>query len=284
MGPSNLESAPLVKKQSAYIRSVEQTLGILRIQAKAARELPPEGVLGRLDPFVKMSCGTKQMLKCKALDRGGISPVFPNPETFQIILAGEETKMLKIEVFDQRIVGDHKLAEAFVPIRQIILDHQGPSTWLDLKHAGTSEHKAQSKIELSVTYLPPLYVTVSRLEGLPLTTCCGNQNPYVRLRWDREPYKDYKRTPTCAGGNSKAEWHDENQFIYNTPTLHHPSPATLTLEVVHEGAMLDNEICTSKLPITKIEEDARRGMSNDYPLLTATGGVAGTVTLLFEIQ
>merc|ERR1711981_381710 len=119
--------------------------GSIQLTVKKARNLEKKGMLGKADPYAKISLG-KQTSKSQTIDNN------QNPEwNYDVILdiLKDSPEEITVEVFDKDIVGkDDKLGLAKLNIPQLVAAKTMVNEWIKLEQCKSGE------VLISAEYIP----------------------------------------------------------------------------------------------------------------------------------
>ncbi|KAI5056489.1 hypothetical protein GOP47_0028307 [Adiantum capillus-veneris] len=150
--PKTLEIAILDESKAA----VKKPVGILQVKILNARKLRKADVMGKSDPYVKISLGDKTLSRKTQVKKGTLNPDWN--ETYTLVVQDPNTQVLELHVYDWEKVSAHdKLGMQVIPLAS--LAHEEPKVLtLDLRKNmddnDPSNKKSRGQLTVEVTYKP----------------------------------------------------------------------------------------------------------------------------------
>ncbi|KAJ7297491.1 hypothetical protein O6H91_Y052800 [Diphasiastrum complanatum] len=232
--------------------SVKQPVGMLHVTVVRAANLNKKDLLGKSDPYVKLTLGEGTLGRRKTTTKmSNLNPEWN--ESFNLPVQDPETQVLEIHVYDWEKVGSHdRLGMQVVPLKDLIpgetktltlkllknIDANDP---VNLKSRGTLTLEATFKpfkeelvgadeneaLERAPDGTPPegglLVVTIHEAEDLEGK---HHTNPFVKL-----VFRGEKRKTKPVKKNRDPRWGEYFEFVLNEP----PINDRLHLEVISKN-------------------------------------------------
>ncbi|XP_040384999.1 synaptotagmin-2-like [Oryza brachyantha] len=244
--PKTLE-VPIMDPSKASKRPV----GILLVKVLRAQNLQKKDLLGKSDPYVKLTMSDDKLPSKKTtVKRGNLNPEWN--EDFKFVVTDPETQELEIKVFDWEQVGKHdKMGMNKILLKELPPEETKVATYNLLKTMDPNDihnEKSRGQITLEMTYKPFKGDDIEKgvhgteaVEKAPDGTPAGGGLLYVIVHEAQDlegkhhtnPYAkiifkgDEKKTKVIKK-NRDPRWEDEIEFVCEEP----PANDKLHVEVL----------------------------------------------------
>jgi len=239
---------------------------------------------GRMDPYIRFTLG-KTILKSPVCASGHQTPEWhAHPKFFFELGAHKDVKYdtLSIEVFNSRLFKDDLLATNYLPVAGIVSNVDNISTeapppiFLGMPQKFTDY---AGELYASLSYVPPLTVTIHEAANIQDVQIIGKQDPYCLLEMQGciAPGSDgNRRTRTHNDGDRAPKWNEKFDFniLDRTElehTLHKPLNTStsvreekkqepgLWIQVVDENVLVDKSIGYCFISLLQLLETRKEG-------------------------
>ncbi|XP_042398789.1 synaptotagmin-2-like [Zingiber officinale] len=233
-------------------KAMKKPVGILEVTVVQAMKLKKKDLLGKSDPYVKLTLQDDNLpAKKTTVKRSNLNPEWN--EEFKFVIKDPETQVLELSVFDWEQVGKHdKMGLNIVPLKDLTPDQTKTLTLDLLKTLDPNDpqnDKSRGQMVVEVTYKPfkegdvpnDISDEEGEMEKAPEGTPAGggllvamiheaqdlegkhHTNPYVRILFRGETKKT-----KCIKKNRDPRWDEEFQFVCEEP----PTNEKMHVEVV----------------------------------------------------
>ncbi|XP_074582295.1 synaptotagmin-2-like isoform X2 [Curcuma longa] len=233
-------------------KALKKPVGILEVTVVQAMKLKKKDLLGKSDPYVKLTLQDDNLpAKKTTVKRSNLNPEWN--EEFKLVIRDPESQVLELNVYDWEQVGKHdKMGLNVVPLKDLIPDQTKTLTLDLLKTLDPNDpqnDKSRGQIVVDVTYKPfkegdvpnDISDEEGEMEKAPEGTPAGggllvaiiheaqdlegkhHTNPYVRILFRGEAKKT-----KCIKKNRDPRWDEEFQFVCEEP----PTNEKMHVEVV----------------------------------------------------
>lgn len=221
-------------------------VGMLSITLVEGRNLKSMELIGKQDPYCKLSIGAFTK-RGKTVPKGGRNPYFGEEELLFWITEDLWVNKMHLELFDEDIGSDDLIGDATFSVLHFMAQPPGQAKEhsISLRNNGQNAGELVAKIE----FFPAGILSIHCVEAKQLRSVdvIGRQDPYVKFTLEGRSTKIVMKTKTDTDGGREPEWVDEN-FSFQVVDQYN-----ILIEVWDEDSVGDDDLIgaatVSLLPI-----------------------------------
>lgn len=183
-------------------------VGMLVATLFEGRNLKNVELVGKQDPYVKISFGDGYNKRSKTVAKGGRNPYFKEEELMFWVSKENWANELKIACFDEDVGTDDLIGQTQFSILPYMTRKDGPEGAKQELVPLKNKAEATGEIMMKLQFLPAGVLSLTVIEGRHLlnTDTMGKQDPYIKFTAEGQCSKMTKRTKTDIDGGTSPAW------------------------------------------------------------------------------
>lgn len=238
---------------SGPVKWAPKAKGSFEITVLEAKELKDVQMIGKMDPFAKVTFG-KKSYRGETHSDADQTPKWENAKTHKFEFTGlpeVDDEVVSIEIVNDNLLVNSRIGEGTIKVEDIMNHKEETKQWVTLTRKGGTQPAGE--VYVQTKFIPPIAITVHEAKELPSVQLFGKMDPFAKMKICKYRFQ----TPVHSNGSKNPKWDSANTFTFNVGMLPEKEKDTdkapqLHLKVQNKNFVKDKIINYLLIPIEDI--------------------------------